>query len=281
MNLSNKIFAYIKITRPLNVIITFWVVVVAILISQTSQTNLNLIFLSSIAAALVAASGNIINDIYDIESDKIAHPKRVIVLGTMTKQESWYLYAVLNFISAIIAASLSAVLLAIVLLTILLLFSYSSYLKGLPLFGNIIIALITGLAFIYGGLAANNPVAAIVPAVFAFLINLIREIVKDMEDVEGDTKAGLISFPIKFGFQKSKILILFITFTLILYTVFPFIIKLYKIEYFIVVMVFVNPLLILCLKFLFDTKIEKSLPVVSNILKLNMILGLIAIYLGR
>jgi len=281
MSLSNKIFAYIKITRPLNVIITFCVVVVAILISQTSQTNLNLIFFSSIAAALVAASGNIINDIYDIESDIISHPKRVLVLGTITNQEAWYFYVALNLTSTIIAASLSTILLAIVLLTILMLFFYSSYLKGLPLLGNIIIALTTGLAFIYGGLAANNPVAAIVPAVFAFLINLIREIVKDMEDVEGDTKAGVITFPIKFGFQKSKILILFITISLILFTLYPFIAKLYKIEYFIVVMVFVNPLLILCLKFLFDTKIENSLSVVSNIIKLNMVFGLIAIYLGR
>ena len=69
----------------------------------------------------------------------------------------------------------------------------------------LIIALLTGLAFIYGGFAVGNPVAAIVPAVFAFLINLIREIVKDIQDIEGDTKAGVITFPIKFGFKKSKI----------------------------------------------------------------------------
>ena len=143
------------------------------------------------------------------------------------------------------------------------------------------IAFLTGLAFIYGGFASGNPVAAIVPAVFAFLINLIREIVKDIQDIEGDTKAGVITFPIKFGFKKSKILILIITISLILYTLYPFITELYKIEYFIVVMVFVNPLLILSLKFLFDSKKENNLTVVSNMLKLNMVLGLIAIYLGK
>ena len=70
------------------------------------------------------------------------------------------------------------------------------------------VAFLTGLVFIFGGVVVENPTAAIVPAIFAFLINLIREIVKDMEDVEGDNKAGVITFPIKFGFQKSKILIL-------------------------------------------------------------------------
>ncbi|MDP2363107.1 MAG: geranylgeranylglycerol-phosphate geranylgeranyltransferase [Ignavibacteria bacterium] len=281
MNLSNKIFAYIKITRPLNVVITFCVVVVAILISQTSQTNIIIILISSIAAALVAASGNIINDIYDIETDKISHPNRVLVLGNITKKEAVYLSNFINTIAIILTSRLSDILLLIVVISIIVLFFYSFYLKKLPLVGNVVVAFLTGLAFIYGGFAAGNPAAAIVPAVFAFLINLIREIVKDMEDVKGDTKAGVITFPVMFGFQKSKILILFITFSLILYTLYPYITELYKIEYFIFVMVFVNPLLILCLKFLFDTKKEKSMSVVSNILKLNMVLGLIAIYLGK
>ena len=281
MNLSKKIFAYIKITRPLNVLITFLVVVVAILISQSEQLELYTILLASIAASLVAAAGNIVNDIYDIESDKISHPNRVLVLGTLNKTEVKLEYIILNFISAIISINLSQTLFAIVFISALLLFIYSAYLKKIPLIGNIVIALLTGLAFIYGGFASGNPVAAIVPAVFAFLINLIREIVKDIQDIEGDTKAGVITFPIKFGFKKSKILILIITISLILYTLYPFITELYKIEYFVVVMVFVNPLLILSLKFLFDSKKENNLSVVSNMLKLNMVLGLVAIYLGK
>jgi 4-hydroxybenzoate polyprenyltransferase len=281
MNLTTKILSYIKITRPINVLITFFVVVVAILISQKAQTDLFTILLASIAASLVTAAGNIVNDIYDIESDKISHPNRVLVLGKISEKEAWIEYIFLNSFSIIISVTLSAKLFIIVIATIILLYIYSSTLKKLPLFGNVTIALLTGLAFIYGGFASGNPVSAIVPAEFAFLINLIREIVKDIQDIEGDTKAGVITFPIKFGFQRSKILILIITFPLILYTLYPFITELYKIEYFIVVMVFVNPLLILSLKFLFDSKKENNLTVVSNMLKLNMVLGLIAIYLGK
>lgn len=281
MNLKTKILSYIKITRPINVLITFFVIVVAILISQKGQTDLYIILFASIAASLVAAAGNIVNDIFDIETDKISHPNRALVLGMLSKKEAWILYLSLNLFSVFIAASLSPILLVIVFITTFLLFVYSVYLKKLPLVGNIIIAVITGLAFIYGGFATNNPYTAVIPAVFAFFINLIREVIKDIQDVNGDSKVGVITFPIKFGFQKSKILILIITFILILYTLYPFITELYKIEYFIIVMVFVNPLLLLSLKILFDAKKENSLSVVSNMLKLNMVIGLIAIYLGK
>jgi 4-hydroxybenzoate polyprenyltransferase len=281
MNQTSKIFSYINITRPINVLITFLVVIVAILISQTEQTDLYTILLASVSASLVAAAGNIVNDIFDIETDKISHPDRILILGKLSIKEAWTEYILLNSIAIIISISLSAKLMAIVVATIVLLYIYSSILKKLPLFGNVTIAFITGLAFIYGGIAAGNPVEAIVPAVFAFLINLIREIVKDMQDIEGDKTTGVNTFPIKFGFQKSKILILIISISLILYTLYPFINELYKIEYFIVVMVFVNPLLILCLKFLFDEKKENRLSIVSNALKLNMVFGLIAIYIGK
>jgi len=281
MILSNKIFAYIKITRPLNVIITFCVVVFAILISQTSQININLILLSSIAAALIAASGNIVNDIYDIETDKISHPKRVLVLGILTKKEAAIEYRILNLVAIILSSYISTVLLLIVIISIIVLFIYSYSLKRKPLIGNITVAFLTGLAFIYGGFAASNPDAAVIPAIFAFLINFIREIVKDVQDIEGDLKLNYKTFPISFGIEKSKQLILFITFILIGFTFYPFFNQLYKIEYFIVVMVFVNPLLILCLKFLFDVKKVKNLVYASSILKLNMVAGLIAIYLGK
>jgi len=281
MNLSKQIFAYIKIIRPLNVLITFFAVVVAILISQKENIDKTIILLSSLAAAFTAGAGNIINDIYDIETDKISHPNRVLVIGEITKKKAWYLYLALNISSAFIAASLSPMLLVIVFITTILLFIYAAYLKRLPLIGNIVVSLITGLAFIYGGFVSNNPFAAIIPAVFAFLINLIREIVKDIQDIEGDLKLNYKTYPIRFGINNSKRFIVLITFVLIAFTFYPFFTDLYKIEYFIIVMVFVNPLLLLCLKLLFDRKRDNNLSYVSNILKLNMVLGLISIYLGK
>ena len=281
MNLEKKIFAYIKITRPINVIITFLVVIVAILISEKVKTELIIVVLASLAAALIAAAGNIINDIFDIETDRVSHSDRVLVVGSLSSREAWFEYVFINLIAAFIAISLSQILFIFVLLTAFILFFYSYRLKRLPLAGNISIALVTGLAFIYGGFAVDNPIAAVIPSVFAFLINLIREIVKDVQDIEGDSKLKYQTFPIRVGIQASKRLIILISLLLMLFTFYPFVTQYYKIEYFIVVILIVNPVLALCIKYLFDKSKENKLNSISKLLKLNMIVGLIAIYFGK
>ncbi|MCW8803486.1 MAG: geranylgeranylglycerol-phosphate geranylgeranyltransferase [Ignavibacteriaceae bacterium] len=278
--MAEKLTAIIKIVRPLNFLITFISVIVAAVICLPDKaTGLNVI-LAAFAASLVMASGNIINDIHDIEIDKINKPLRPIPSGKIMIKEAYGLYILLVTISIAISYLVNETALVIVLISILILFIYSKYLKQIPLIGNITVAFLTGLVFMYGGIVVENPSAAMVPAVFALLINLIREVVKDMGDVEGDKKAEVITFPVKFGYQKSKILVLIISISLIIFTFYPFLTQLYKIEYFIAVMIFVNPILVYCSKNLFDDSSQKNLGKISNLLKLSMVFGLIAIYLG-
>ena len=281
MDISKKIFAYIKITRPLNVFITFLVVIVAILISQKDELAINFIVLAAIAAALTAAGGNIINDIYDIETDKYSHPNRVLVKKYISKKEALALYLLIVFISILIAAYVSVILIIFVLAVTILLYIYSFRLKQLPLVGNITISLITGLAFIYGGIVAGNATGAFVPAVFAFFINFIRELVKDIQDIDGDLKLNYKTFSIKYGIEYSKKLIVSLSVLLIIFTIYPFITQLYRIEYFLIIMIFVNPILVLTLKMLFNKKNELHVNNVSSLLKLNMVIGLIAIWFGK
>lgn len=275
-----KLTATIKLIRPVNFLITFVSVIVAAVICLPDKTfGLN-VFIAAFTASLVMASGNIINDIQDIDIDKINKPLRPLPSGKITIKEAYSLYILFIAISITISSLINEIALLIVLVSIPLLFIYSNYLKQIPLLGNITVAFLTGLVFIFGGVVVENSTAAIIPAIFAFMINLIREIVKDMEDVDGDTKAGVITFPVKFGFQKSKNIILIINIFLLLFTIYPFITQIYKIEYFVVVMIIVNPILVYCLKILFEDESVKSLKRISNLLKLNMVFGLIAIYLG-
>lgn len=280
MTLLKKFSAYIKITRPLNTAITFCVVVVAILISQKYPTKISLILLASLTAALTAAAGNVINDLFDIETDKTAHPDRVLTKGTLTKTEAKSEYFLLNSIAAIIAVSLSTTPFVIVLLSISLLYIYSAYLKKIILVGNITVAALAGLAFIYGGVVTNNPKAAVIPAFFAFFINLIREIVKDIQDIDGDKKQKIITFPVRYGIQPAKKSAAILIIILIAFTFYPFIFQVYKIEFFVIVMIFVNPVFIICVKNLLQKK-AADIALTSNLLKSNMIIGLIAIYLGN
>lgn len=275
-----KLTAVINLIRPLNFIITFVSVFVAALICKPDTIFTLNLTLAALAASFVLASGNVINDIKDVEVDKINRPERPIPSGKITRTNAYTLYIVLVLISFFISFLLNEIASIIILLSMVLLYVYSNYLKQIPLLGNITVSFLTGLVFIYGGVVVANPTAAIIPAVFAFLVNFIRELIKDMQDIEGDKKANVVTFPIKYGFQKSKILILFFTIMLILFTTYPFLSKLYKIEYFIIVMVIVNPILIYCLKILFEVNSANNLKKISNLLKLSMIFGLLVIYVG-
>jgi geranylgeranylglycerol-phosphate geranylgeranyltransferase len=148
------------------------------------------------------------------------------------------------------------------------------------LLGNITVAGLAGLAFIFGGISVGKLNYAIVPAVFAFLVNLIREIVKDMEDIEGDSLNSVITLPKKFGTVVSVRVIFALTILLILATIYPFMIKYYKIEYFISVMIFVNVIFVYFLKSIIYDSSKDNLKRMSTLLKVNMVLGLISIFLG-
>jgi len=150
------------------------------------------------------------------------------------------------------------------------LFSYSYKLKKIPLAGNITISFLTGLVFIYGGVAVNNTSYALLPAFFAFAINLIRELIKDMEDIKGDYPKGANTFPVKYGFTKTKKIIIISTLILIAATVYPFIFRFYKIEYFIIVMVVVNPILIYIISSLLKDDSSKNLNKLSFFLNSSL-----------
>lgn len=278
--MTKKIQAIVKLIRPINFLITFITVIVAAFICQPDFVFSSSIILAALAASFTLASGNIINDVYDVEIDKINRSDRPLPSEKISYKEALALYFVFLLLSLILSWFINLPAFIIVIITSILLFLYSKYLKRIPLVDNITVAFLTGLVFIYGGIAVENYKAAIIPAFFAFLINLIREIVKDMQDIKGDEKAGVVSFPIKYGLQKSKYLSLVVSILLFLFTFYPFIFQLYKVEYFIIVMVIVNPLLIYSVKILFEDHSEKNLIKISNILKLNMIFGLIAIFVG-
>lgn len=276
-----RYFYYIKLTRPLNCLITALVVLVGGVISSSQNyIEINLI-LASVVAAIVAASGNVVNDIFDIEIDKIAHPDRPLANDNLKIGEAKIFYIVLITTAILISLILSNQLFIITIFALTLLYFYSFLLKKIPLLGNVMIALLTALAFLFGGIAVDNISGAIIPAIFAFLINLIRELVKDAEDYEGDKTYGVNTFPIKFGMKRTKQIVLAISIVLIVFTSYPFVERIYTIEYFVVIMTIVNPVLLYSLKKLFENNDKKSFEQISSILKLNMIFGLIAIYLGK
>jgi geranylgeranylglycerol-phosphate geranylgeranyltransferase len=227
------------------------------------------------------AAGNVINDYFDIRIDKINRPDRVLPSGKLSPVIALLFYALLNITALILGYIISIENMLIVAGASLLVFLYSKYFKRVPLAGNLIVAIVTGFAFIYGGVAAGNYYENIFPAIFACVTTLIREIVKDIEDMEGDSNFMVHSFPILFGIGRARDLIFFLTTALIVLTTVPFFMKIYKIEFFVLVMLFVNPLLVYSMKILFNSDSKIEMRRVSRLLKIVMITGLVAIVLGQ
>lgn len=276
-----KITAAIKIIRPVNFAIVISSVLVSSLICMKGEFSVFIIAFAALSAGSAASAGNIINDIFDISIDKLNRPDRPLPSGAVSKGRAIMLYIFFVMLSLILAAEVNTAALMVALSADILLFMYSFKLKSVPLIGNGVVAGMTALAFLYGGIAVNNISYAFIPAVFAFLINAIREIVKDMEDVKGDSANNIITYPVLKGYRAAKILILVLGIVLIIATFYPFINGIYSIEYFIIVMITVNPLTVVAVKKLFNDHSPESLNIISRLLKLNMIFGLAAIYLGK
>jgi 4-hydroxybenzoate polyprenyltransferase len=180
-------------------------------------------FLLVFSTVLIAAGGNIINDYFDVKADKINKPNKVIIGKFVKPRLAIVLHWTLNFLAFSIALYLSWKqhsfwYLFIHLFSINALWIYSTQLKRRFLIGNIVIAALTGLVPILSALyiinSAHIQVAevdlsttthlVIFLAVFAAILNLIREIIKDMEDVKGDLLLRATTIPIKIGLSKSK-----------------------------------------------------------------------------
>ncbi|MEO8398190.1 MAG: geranylgeranylglycerol-phosphate geranylgeranyltransferase [Ignavibacteriaceae bacterium] len=276
-----KKFSYFQLVRPLNILITFFVIIVAAIISINGNYSEIKILLAGLAGALTAAAGNIINDYFDIEVDKINRPSRPLASNKISKKNALIFYVILIIISILISTQIIFLSFIIVFVTHILLFLYSYKFKNIVFIGNFIIAFLTGLAFIFGGAAVNNISNALIPAAFAFLINLIREIIKDVQDMEGDKQFKIITLPSKIGIKKTKFILLLISLILFLFTFYPFITQQYEIEYFIFVMAIVNPILVYVIKSFYYNDSSANLNKLSFILKLDMIFGLTAIFLGK
>ena len=157
---------------------------------------------------MITAAGYVINDYYDVKIDYINKPDRVVVGRFVKRRSIIILHATLNTLGVLAGVLVSWQIGVINFLVIGLLWLYSNQLKRLPLLGNITVAFLTGLSvFVVYVLYRESIFLFATYAFFAFFISLIREIIKDMEDVEGDKKFDLKTLPLVIGIRKSKLVI--------------------------------------------------------------------------
>lgn len=165
------------------------------------------LFLLSSSTILIAAAGYIINDYYDVKIDYINKPQRVIVGKVLRRRVVMFAHTIFNFLGIAFGFLLMPKLGAINFLSAFWLWLYSNQLKRLPFIGNLSVAFLTGLAICVVGLYyQQNQLLIYTYGLFAFAITLVREIIKDMEDLKGDAIFGCKTLPIVWGIRRTKIL---------------------------------------------------------------------------
>lgn len=158
-----------------------------------------------LSMVLITAAGYIINDYYDIKIDIVNKPKNVIVGRLITRRYALLWYFLFNLLALFIVFIISKKLFLLYFFSTFLLWYYSNHLKRKFLIGNISIAILTALSTSIPGIYYNTNLQIILfYALFAFGITLIREIIKDLEDMEGDRKYDCRTLPIVLGHHKTK-----------------------------------------------------------------------------
>ncbi|MBK8848449.1 MAG: UbiA family prenyltransferase [Bacteroidetes bacterium] len=164
-----------------------------------------------LSCACMGAAANVINDITDVACDNINHPSKVIINKHISEDRAFNFYLTLTA-TAIIIGSIPAVvyryygIMIMLLIIALLLYAYSYRLKGIPLLGNLVVSSVIALSIFIPMLYNLNTLLISdlmttigIFTLFAFLITLVREIVKCCEDYEGDNAAKINTIAVAYG----------------------------------------------------------------------------------
>ena len=239
-----------------------------------------LLLLAAVSGSLIAAGANAINDVFDLNIDRINKPQRPLPSGRVPVASA-RIFAWFLFITGCgIAALIHPVCLGVALICSFWLYLYSWRLKGTVLWGNFSVAFISGLAFVYGGLAVSRWKQALVVGIFAFFYHFAREMIKDMEDVEGDVENNAITFPVRHGIRPTQIVASILIFILIGLTLLPYQLGIFNRIYLIIVLLGVDLVLIGVVVLLWAFPRPENWGRLSVLMKADMLMGLIAVYFG-
>lgn len=297
-----SMLAFLNLIRYKNLIIIIivqWLIKYGLFESMGVATTLDHhhFFLLVLATVFIAAGGYIINDIYDVNIDKINKSEKVIINKKISESTAYNLYLIFTFLGVVTGFYLSNHIstpgfAALFILSAALLYMYATFIKSILLVGTLIISVLVSLSLIIIG------VFELVPAIdylnqqiqleafsillyysfFAFILTFLREIVKDIEDINGDKNGGRQTLPIVIGRKRTA----FVCFVLAIASTALILVYMYEflyrnpwvMLYFLIAVI--GPLLYFIVKiFTAETKVEFRH--LSNVLKLVMVMGLLSL----
>lgn len=263
---------------------------------ESVLSNMQFVFLV-LATVLIALGGNIINDIYDIEIDKINKPDQLWIPELATLQQAKISYVLMTSTGLVFSVFLcwqigKFMFVFLFFIPVFALFFYALYFKKKPLLGNLMVSFLIAfsivLVAIFEKISFKTSVANVLKigdviwglAFFAFLLNLLREIVKDMEDTIGDKALGVVSIPIKYG-KDSTHIVLKIIIGVLIGVLLAIAITLYRSEPLLVgyLLFAVISSLLLFVNQLNKVKRTTDYKKLSTLLKLIMLVGILSVFM--
>jgi len=194
---KEKVVAAVEVTRPTNALGGGLGAAVGGFVGGSLGAS---VVVAAVVTAFGTGAGNAVNDYYDADIDALNRPDRPIPSGRLSRRGaacvSVGLFAAALALTVALLPALAVVIGAVNLAVLVV---YSSHLKRVPLVGNVAVAYLAGSAFLFGGAAAGGVEYTVAPFGLAALANLGREIVKDVEDVEGDASEGARTLPVVYG----------------------------------------------------------------------------------
>ena len=277
-----------EILRPLNCLMGSLTVLIGILNTRVgidgSSIVINLI-LGLFTYFFIAGSGNIINDYYDIEIDKINRPDRPIPRGSITLKQAMLLWIVTAIIGIVISIfhgflfNVGFLNIIFVLFMVFIGWLYAAWGKKSGFIGNIIVSVSFSIGLVYGAILNNSNVPYYIYFFFltSFFLLLSREIIKGCEDIEGDKNEGVKTLAIRIGIEKSTKISMVFGIIAIVFFILPYFTDIINPVFFLISMFFGLGVVSYAVIKMMKRKLEREdFKKVSLILKLGAYLGLVA-----
>ncbi len=257
-----------------------------------------------LATVLISAAGYAINDYFDIKVDRINKPHKIILGKELSRRKAIFSHIILNIIAVLIGFYLAYrvenwILAFLFIAVAVLLWLYSIRYKRKFLIGNIIISVLAAFViaivwvFEYNAIISKTTISieelqinnfVRIFALFAFLTTLLREIVKDIEDIKGDAKTGCKTIPIVSGIRPTKNLAILLSLLIIFFTGY-FQIKMLQVEIypyhwlFIYLLLTVQIPIVLMINKIHIAKEKIDYHIISRLAKFIMLTGIFSMFL--
>ncbi len=280
--MSVKLQALGEIVRPSNVVLFFLAILLGAFVTAGVEAFREAkVWWAALSGTLIGAAANVINDVMDIEIDRINKPKRPLARGTLTAKEARWYWLALSALGILAATCISTLHLMIAIGATAVLYGYSAWFKRVALLGNIVVSAVVSLGLMYAALAIGHLHEVLFPVMFCFFFNLGREILKDLEDIEGDKAGGAKTLPIKIGTVKTLYIISVIYAGVVWLSLMPYLQGVYGKWYLITVVLTTDAIMLYTVVRAWQVQTKENFYKLNSLLKWAMLTGIIAIALGQ